>query len=132
MQFESFRRESSTINISALIDVVFILLIFVVLAANFDRIREMNVVLPSAEQTRETSPEALVLTIPADGLMRLLEEEVRPEELRARLAALRGQYEALLLVSDGRVNLERAVKVFDEASAAGFSSVSIATQQAAP
>ncbi|MFU8805047.1 MAG: ExbD/TolR family protein [Bradymonadaceae bacterium] len=132
MQFESYTRQTPTINISALIDVVFILLIFVVLAANFDRVREMNVVLPSANQTSEVSSEALTLTIPLDGPMTLLGEEISPAELGAKLKELRTEYESLLLVSDGRVDLDRAVKVFDEASAAGFSTVSIATRKGAP
>jgi biopolymer transport protein ExbD len=132
MQFESYTRQTPTINISALIDVVFILLIFVVLAANFDRVREMNIVLPSASQTSEMSPESLILTIPFEGPMTIGEEAIPDGELAPRLKELRGKYESLLLVSDGRVDLERAVKVFDQASAAGFTSVSIATRKEAP
>jgi len=71
MQFESFTRQTPSINISALIDVVFILLIFVVLAANFDRVREMNIILPSANQTTEVSSDALILTMPLDGPIKL-------------------------------------------------------------
>ncbi|MBA2664924.1 MAG: biopolymer transporter ExbD [Bradymonadaceae bacterium] len=132
MQFESYRREMPTINVSALIDVVFILLIFVVLAANFDRIREMNMVLPSADNSREPRPDAVVITVLADGSMRIFDEAVAPEALEGRLTTLRSQYEGLLLVSDGRVPLDRAVQIFDEAASAGFTSVSIATQRGAP
>ena len=129
MQFESFERQNPTINISALIDVVFILLIFVVLAANFDRVREMSIVLPSADQTSEIAPDALTLTIPLEGEMLLGEEPVGEADLGSRLRELRGEYKSLLLVSDGRVDLDRAVKIFDQASEAGFTSISIATQK---
>ena len=128
MQFESFKREEPRINVSALIDVVFILLIFVVLAANFDRIREMNVVLPSAEQTNPRSQDSLVLTIPVEGELLLGEEPVSEEDLDGALRRHREDFEVLLLVSDGRVELERVVGIFDKASAAGFQSVSIATR----
>lgn len=128
MQFESFKREEPRINVSALIDVVFILLIFVVLAANFDRIREMNVILPSAEETNRLSPEALVLTIPLEGPLLLGEEPLEEEELPEALRRHREEFEVLLLVSDGRVDLDRVVGIFDRASAAGFESVSIATR----
>ena len=128
MQFESFKREEPRINVSALIDVVFILLIFVVLAANFDRIREMNVVLPSAEQTNPKSQDSLVLTIPLEGELLLGDDPVAEKDLDMALRQQREDFEVLLLVSDGRVDLERVVGIFDKASAAGFQSVSIATR----
>ncbi len=129
MQFESFRRPSPSINISALIDVIFILLIFVVLAANFDRIREMNVVLPTAEEVEEPTSDALVLTLPVDDEMLLDGEPVTDEELPERLAAHGPDYDVLVLVGDGEISLDQTVNIFDEASAAGFESVSVATRQ---
>lgn len=129
MQFESFEREQPRINLSALIDVVFILLIFIVLAANFDRIREMNISLPTAEQAMEASPEALMLTVPREGAMKVGDDEVDAADLPAVLAAKSDDYEVLVLVGDGGVDLDRVVKIFDEAAAAGFESVSIATQE---
>ena len=129
MQFESFRREQPRINISALIDVVFILLIFVVLAANFDRIREMNVVLPTAEQATETSPDPLVLTVPLDGPMLLDDDPVDSAELPHRLSQKAGAHDVLVLVGDGGIDLDRTVELFDQAAAAGFESVSIATRE---
>jgi biopolymer transport protein ExbD len=129
VEFESFSRPEPKINVSALLDVVFILLIFVVLAANFDRIREMNVLLPGAESSSPAQAEALILTVPHDGPLLLAGEVVTLENLRARLLELRPDYEVLLLVGDGRVDLAMAVRIFDEASAAGFESVSIATEE---
>ncbi|WP_158542671.1 ExbD/TolR family protein [Lujinxingia litoralis] len=130
MQFESFERESPTINVSALIDVVFILLIFVVLAANFDRVREMDVVLPSAEQTSAPSTDAEVLTLLPTGEMRLGDRSVTRAELFDALKKSRESFEVLVLVGDGEVALKEAVFVFDEAARAGFESVSIATRKA--
>lgn len=129
MEFESYERETPTINISALIDVVFILLIFVVLAANFDRIREMNIALPSAEEVEEPTEEALVLTLPKDDVPKLDGEPVERANLEAELARYTDDYDILVLAGDGSVELEQAVEVFDRAAAVGFESVSIATEQ---
>lgn len=129
MQFESFEREQPRINISALIDVVFILLIFVVLAANFDRIREMNVVLPTADETTETSSDALVLTLTAAGEMLLDGDPIEEKDLSAHLQEGADEFDVLVLVGDGSVDLDKTVEVFDEAAAAGFESVSIATRE---
>lgn len=132
MQFESFEREQPRINISALIDVVFILLIFVVLAANFDRIREMNVTLPTAEEAEPATSDTLVLTIPAADEMMLDEQPVEPDELPARLKQKSDDFEVLVLVGDGDIPLDQTVQVFDYATAAGFDSVSIATREEGP
>lgn len=129
MQFESFQREQPKINLSALIDVVFILLIFVVLAANFDRIREMQVVLPTAEAASEARPDALVLTVPVEGSMLLNEVPVADEALLDELTRYAADYDVLVLVGDGGVDLDRTVSIFDDATKAGFESVSIATRQ---
>lgn len=129
MEFPRPRRNSPSINLSALIDIIFILVIFVVLAANFDRLQELEVNLPSAEGSRDATSEALVVTVPKDGPFKVGEEEVEESELLARLRDLRKDNESLVIAADGTVELERAVKVLGEASKAGFSMVSIATQE---
>ncbi len=131
MQFDSFQRETPTINVSALIDVVFILLIFVVLAANFDRIREMNVTLPTAHETSQPADQSAVLTLPVDEPMKLDGNEVSEEDLPAQLEIRAREVDTLVIVGDGRVDLNRTVQLFDRAAAAGFESVSIATREAA-
>lgn len=128
MPFEVSRRPPPTLNLSALIDVVFILLIFVVLAANFDRIQSIDVNLPSAQAAAPASSDALTLVIPASGALRIDGVEVAAESLTERLRALRADHEALLLVADGAVAFERAVAVLGDAAAAGFQNVSIATR----
>lgn len=132
MQFESFRREQPEINLSALIDIVFILLIFIVLAANFDRVQELGVILPTAENAESPSTDALVLTLTVDGQILLDGKEVSELELPQAMREQSEKFDVLVLVSDGRVELERAVKIFDQAAAAGFESVSIATRQESP
>ena len=129
MEFNSYKRETPRINISALIDVVFILLIFVVLAANFDRLREMNVQLPTAEEVEEPTQDALVLVVPEDGTATINDEPVDDDELESTLKAHSEDYDILVLVGDGAIELQRTVDLFDQAAAAGFESVSIATRQ---
>lgn len=130
MQFESFEREQPKINVSALIDVVFILLIFVVLAANFDRIREMNVTLPTAEEAADATSDTLILVVPSTGEWLLDDIPIEPEELPEALERKSDRFDVLVLVGDGEIPLEQTVQIFDYAAAAGFESVSIATREA--
>lgn len=129
MEFPSYRREAPTINLSALIDIIFILVIFVVLAANFDRMRELELNLPSARGTGEADAKALVVTVPRDGPLKVGDEDVDDPALPQRLRSLRETHESLVIAADGSVALERAVLVLGEASAAGFTAVSIATEK---
>ncbi len=132
MGFDDVRRQPPSLNLSALIDVVFILLIFVVLAANFDRIRSQDIQLPAAKASGEASGEALSLTITADGTIRLDGERLEESGLGERLRALRGERDTLLLLVDASVPFERASVVLGEASAAGFENLSIATREPRP
>lgn len=130
MEFRSFQRAAPSINLSALIDIIFILVIFVVLAANFDRLRDLDVTLPSAHATGRVEPRAVVVVIPQGGAVRVNEEAVAEADLQPRLRALRAEHEALVIAADRGVELERAVRVMGDASAAGFTAVSIATREA--
>jgi biopolymer transport protein ExbD len=127
--FDSYERRTPTLNLSALIDVVFILVIFVVLAANFQRIREVEVDLPSARTSAEASDKALTLVIGSDPGYLVDGTEVAPEKLADHLKTLRKDHEALLILSDREIPFERAVFVLGEASAAGFQQVSIAAKE---
>jgi biopolymer transport protein ExbD len=127
--FESHRRPAPTINLSALIDVVFILVIFIVLAANFDRIRNLDVTLPEAEAASLAQAESMSITVRADGSLEVDDAPVHADELRQRLTERGVPGEPVIIFADGDVAFERAVWVLGEASAAGFSNVSIATRQ---
>ena len=65
-------REDSEISLTALIDVVFLLLIFFMVSATFDRTKALEMELPTAE-TGEGKPagDALVLRLEEDGGYRL-------------------------------------------------------------
>jgi biopolymer transport protein ExbD len=127
--FESYERRSPTLNLSALIDVVFILVIFVVLAANFQRIREVEVDLPSARTTAQASDRALTLVIGGGPDYRVDDVDVAPDALVEHLRTRRQEHQSLLIVSDREIPFERAVFVLGEAAAAGFEQVSIAAKE---
>lgn len=128
MQFESYRRRVPTINLSALVDVLFILIVFVMLAASFDRVGALDVDVPNARSVAEPDRDAVRLVVPRQGPMRLEGEPVSLEELGARLEEIRRGRSALILVADGDIALARAVTILDRASGAGYTSVSIAAR----
>lgn len=129
MEFEGFRRRAPELNLTPLIDVLFILVIFVVLAANFQRIQDLGVTLPAAKSTGTASQEALTLTIDASGGLALAGTPLDEKDLGAQLKSARARHDSLLVVADRAVDFERAVAALGEAAAAGFKNVSVATRE---
>ncbi len=128
MEFETQRRPTPSINLSALIDVAFILVIFIVLAANFDRIRALKVKLPEADASASADASGLVITVPATGPVDIQGTKVGIEAVRAKLRAMKPRYDSVLLVADQAASIQRAVRILGDAQAVGFESVGIATQ----
>ncbi len=122
------RRTNPEINLSALIDIMFILVIFIVLAATFDRVRAVDVELPSSNAPNRVDDKALVVTIPRDGPLRLGDRIVDLDHVRAELQRERTAHSTVVLLADRDANVQRAVQVLTDAQAAGFTSVSIATR----
>ncbi len=127
--FEKPKRETPNIGMTPLIDVVFILLIFVVLAANFDRVRGLKVDLPEASSQHKIQKKALVVSITSKGRIHIGKAVVSPKTLLSTLHRLRKKHNMLILRADGKSALQYAVRVLDAASTLKFSSVSIATQR---
>lgn len=129
MKFETRQRITPTINLAALIDVVFVLVIFIVLGANFHRIQTLDVSIPEAESANEAEIESLVITIPVTGAIEVAGEKVELSELRQELQSKVSRYKTVLLVADRSVPVQRVVTILSDAQAVGFTSVSIATQE---
>lgn len=128
IEFETGRREQPQINLSALIDIVFILVIFIVLAANFQRIQGIEVDLPNAAPTDDTPSESIVVTIDQSGTVRVGTDVVALDALQARLQNDRATRDSIVIRAAATVDFEVAVKVLSSARRAGFEGVSIATE----
>lgn len=126
-------RQQATVQIdlTPLVDVVFILLVFVMLAASFARQPAVSVSLPKAGGARPVTSEALVVTVEADGALWLDGARVQPDALGARLLLGRSDHRTLLIRADGAVALQHAVLVLDAGRQAGFEHLSIATRRQA-
>ncbi|PID37608.1 MAG: hypothetical protein CSB49_08790 [Proteobacteria bacterium] len=129
MDFDTPRREKVAINLSALIDIAFILVIFVVLAASFQRIKSIDVALPRADAESPTDPKSLVVQVPPQGVIRIAGRAVAPERVKSALASLRKRYASVLIVADRQASVERAIRVLAAAQGAGFAAAGIATER---
>ncbi|MCO6428315.1 biopolymer transporter ExbD [Nitrosomonas communis] len=129
MKFETRDRTPPTINLTPLIDCVFILVIFIVLGANFHRIQTLEVSIPEAESPSEADTESLVITIPVTGAIDVQGNRIELDELKTRLQPMVSRYEAVLLVVDQSASVQRVVQILSDVQGVGFTMVSIATQK---
>jgi biopolymer transport protein ExbD len=120
------------ISLTSLIDVVFLLMIFFMLATTFlDPERALELDLPRAESgsADERPPEELVLNVFRDGRVALGGRELDEAALRASLehAARRDPTTPVTIRGDARAEHARIVSVMDACALAGLSNLSVGT-----
>ena len=125
--------ESVEVNLTPLIDVVFLLLIFFMVSTTFDRHAKLKVQLPQAEaKTQQQAKDPVVLSIDAKGKYYINDRQVVNTQLDTLKAALQKTVEnnpdiTLLLRADGRTPHQSVVRAMDAASQLGITKLSIAT-----
>ncbi len=131
----SRRREEPEVNLTALIDVVFLLLIFFMVSTTFDREAQLKVDLPeaSAEPT-EAPKEILEVTVNERGEYFIDDQQVVNTEaatLRKALRQAMGDRRdlPLLIRADGQAPHQSVVTVMDVARQLGIEQLSLATVQ---
>lgn len=130
MQFKRQPLEPADVNITPLIDVVFLLLIFFMVSTTFPN-QQISLNLPTAstaEPQRDPLPQVSVLSLFADG--RILFNEQEQTSLKALEAELAQQpaLEALLIQAESTTEHQQLVSALDLARRLGVEKVRLATQ----
>jgi biopolymer transport protein ExbD len=124
--------EEPSISMTPMIDMVFQLLVFFMLATTFtDPERQINVDLPLAQSgtSEEKPPEELVINVLQDGTVRLGERIVDDAMLEAALAqaAQHDKETPVTIRGDRLVAHQHIVRVMDACGVAGLSSLAVGT-----
>ncbi|MDR1611241.1 MAG: biopolymer transporter ExbD [Planctomycetota bacterium] len=127
---------SSAINLTPLIDCMFLLVIFIMIAARFESEGGIPVDLPAASSKVVPRVETLTLTIAVDGAVFLGDEAVDIADLDAKIAAARtaagdpdGERIVLVIKGDKDAQHGRIVQALDAATRAGQRRVTIRTRE---
>lgn len=121
------RPRRALVSLTPLIDVVFILLVFFMLASSFSNWRSIELNTPVHAGGRSTIGQALLVEVRQDGL-RLAGVPVARAALASRVKERLGQQpdlRVLVRLADGVV-LQEAITVFDRLTAAGIKDLSLA------
>lgn len=130
MQFEGRRRTSNVPNLTPLIDIVFLLLIFFMLTSHFVRDEIIDIDLPEADSGEPLDEfKQIEVVINENGNYSINEQLLTLEELETRLIdELQNQKEKVVRIrGDENVDLGIAIGAFDAARKAGATGVDIVT-----
>ena len=131
MQFEGSRRSSLVPNLTPLIDIVFLLLIFFMLTSHFVRDDALNVQLPEAESGEQLDVDkSLEIVINAEGQWLYKEKLIDKGALHIALQNdLSARYDKLVRIrGDKASDLGSTVTLLDIARKAGATGVDIVTE----
>ena len=131
------KEESVEVNLTPLIDVVFLLLIFFMVTTTFDRHARLKVSLPeSSAKSTQQKDEPLVLSIDAKGNYFLNDRQIINQQLDTLKQAIQKTIAekkqdtkdvALVLRADANTPHQSVVRAMDAASQLGMTKLSIAT-----
>lgn len=130
MRFSHGTRREAEISLTPLIDILFIVLLFLVLTSTFTEQTVLHVSLPGASSGESTVEHASVLRvlIDADGRTYIDDRPQSSDAIRARLGALGDRGRAsVILAADRRASHGSVVQVLDLVRKAGIRRVSIQT-----
>jgi biopolymer transport protein ExbD len=124
--------EEVNINLTPLIDVVFLLLIFFMVSTTFDTTSQLKIRLPEASQNETPKAKApLNLMIDAKGQFFLNSRELSSQKSEALSFALErvleGSDRPIVIQSDAESPVQSLVTAMDVVSRLGLTQVSIAT-----
>jgi biopolymer transport protein ExbD len=121
------------INVTPLVDVVLVLLVIMMVSANYIVSQNLRVDLPKTSSSDEPAASPATVTVTADGALHYNERTVTEADLRGQLQALGARNpEAVLVVSaDQRAAHGRGVRVMDIARDVGVTRFAISVEQEA-
>lgn len=133
MKLQVKRPEDPELNLTSLIDVVLLLVIFFMISTTFVQEGRLRVELPEAgSATVDRSRQPIVITITAQGSYRINERALinnQRETLYAalRLVAAESGTQPVTIRADARATHQAVVTAMDVAARLGFNQVNIAT-----
>lgn len=131
MRYKNVPQEETTIDISPLIDMVFILLIFFMVTTTFVKDMKLDLERPSASSASAASTKAIRVFIDKYGEIYVDNQPVRIYSLQSKLRDMLriSTDKSILVVTDENVAAKLVLEVVDQTRLAGATDVGVATEQ---
>ena len=123
--------DESDINLTPMLDVVFIMLIFFIVTATFIKQPGQNVLRPDAETAEQKPTVAMLIAITPNGEIWIDKKRVDPATVRAHIEKLHAENPkgGLVIQADKKSTNEKLMAVLNAARAAGLQEVAISTEK---
>ncbi len=134
MNLRPVPREPTDINLTPLIDVVFLLLIFFMVSTTFDRDSELSIELPAAAaEVQKRQPDAIEVAIDVQGRFYvngrpLLNTQSKSLRQALRNAAGESESPPIIISADAKTPHQAVVQIMDAARELGFVRLTFATR----
>ena len=131
LRFPAKKRTRPTIHLTALIDIVFLLLIFFLLASSFVEQAGVAIIIPEIESEGTGLLPEIVVQIDQDGSIFIDETNVNQRQLttilKMRIKSL--TKDTVVIQADRRVEYDIVVQVIDAAKLAGAKNLILVTKR---
>ncbi|MCK5005444.1 MAG: biopolymer transporter ExbD [Candidatus Aminicenantes bacterium] len=134
MEFKTKKKKSTIINITSLIDVLFLLLIFMMVSSTFIEDPGIKLDLPETQSAPSVKKSEYILSVKSDGSLFLNEKSLSLDELAENLKSTLAEMkdESLILKGDTNIPYGQIVKIMDIVKKSGVRKLIIATRQGTP
>jgi biopolymer transport protein ExbD len=124
------KKNESEVNLTPMLDVVFIMLIFFIVTASFVKESGIEISRPGASTATRKEKGNILVAITANDQIWMNRRQVDPRALRANIERMHAENPQGSVIIQADINAKTGllVKVMDAARASGVSSVSLAAE----
>lgn len=137
MNFRRQKLEEVSVNLTPLIDVVFLLLIFFMVSTTFTKETHINLELPEAKgEPARAEQEILEVVIDAQGRYSIAKKPLVSSDLNTLMSALKtlsngDTSRGIIITADARSPHQSVITAMDAAGQLGFANLSLTTTEPA-
>lgn len=131
MNFRKPMRISARIDMTPMVDIVFLLVIFFMVTTTFILNPSLKIELPESKTADAQPAKDIIITIGADGTIWLNKDKVSldslPEKLKARLE--QDNKDMIVIKGDKEIKYQVLIGVMDAARSVGINKINLATDK---
>lgn len=126
----STSEEEAEINITPMLDMTFILLIFFIVTTSFVRPPGVDVSLPTA-MTASTMNSSILIGVTASGQIWMNKQQVKLDQIQGQVEEARSQAPNgnVVIIADRHASTDTVVKVMAQAKLGGAQQIALAAEQ---
>ena len=131
MKKRHFHEDEAEINITPMLDVVFIMLIFFIVTTSFVKETGVDISRPSSSQAKQVKTGNILVAIKEDGVIWINKQEVDLRAVRSRVEKMHAENPeaSAVIIADRGSRTGDLVEVMDQIKSAGVESISIAAEK---